>query len=116
MLGGAHLPYQVRAQGGAVIAYTGVGLELHLASPTQLPHVRTSWRKATTNVKKGPSRHTKGNDAMSKALQQVSNYPFVRRINKARPPHRFSQLTFTIYNGRTNPVKHVSHFKQKMGP
>ena len=48
---------------------------------------------------------------MSKALQQISKSLFIRRINKARLPHRFSQPTFTIYNGRTDPMEHVSHFK-----
>ena len=51
---------------------------------------------------------------MSKALQQISKSPFVRRINKAKLPHRFSQPTFTIYNGRTDLMEHVSHFNQKM--
>jgi len=51
---------------------------------------------------------------MSKALQQISKSPFVRRIKKAKLPHRFSWSTFTIYKGRTNPVEHVSHFNQKM--
>ena len=51
---------------------------------------------------------------MSKALQQISKSPCVRRINKARVPHWFSQPTFTIYNERTNLVEHVSHFNQKM--
>ena len=114
MIGGAHLPHQVRAQRGAVIAHIGAGLELHLASLTQLPHVRTSWRRTTINVKKGPFHRTKGNDAISKALQQISKSPFVRRINKARLPQRLSQPTFTICNGRTDLVEHVSHFNQKM--
>ena len=51
---------------------------------------------------------------MSKALRQISKSPFFRRINKAKFPHRFSQPTFTIYNGRFDPVEHVSHFNQKM--
>ncbi|XP_075670395.1 uncharacterized protein LOC142640195 [Castanea sativa] len=55
-----------------------------------------------------------GNDVMNKALQQISKSPFVRAINKAKLPHRFSQPTFTIYNGRSDPVEHVSHFNQKM--
>ena len=38
----------------------------------------------------------------------------MRRINKARLPYRFSQPTFTIYNGRIDPMEHVSHFNQKM--
>ena len=63
---------------------------------------------------KGPSHRTMGNDAMSKALWQISKSPFVRRINKARLPHQFFQPTFTIYNGRTDIMEHVSHFNQKM--
>ncbi|XP_075642037.1 uncharacterized protein LOC142613538 [Castanea sativa] len=55
-----------------------------------------------------------GNDAMGKALRQISKSPFVARINKAKLPHRFSQPIFTIYNGRTDPVEHLSHFNQKM--
>ena len=31
-----------------------------------------------------------------------------------RLPQWFSQPTFTIYNGRTDPVEHVSHFNQRM--
>ena len=54
------------------------------------------------------------NDAISKTLQQISKSHFVKRINKAKLPHQFSQPTFTIYNGRTDPVEHVSHFNQKM--
>ena len=53
MIGVAHLPHQVMAQGEAVIAYIGIGLELHLASSTQFLRIRTSWRRATTNMKKG---------------------------------------------------------------
>ena len=59
------------------------------------------------------SRNT-GNDAMSKALHQISKSPFTRRIDRAKLPHRFTQPTFTIYNGKTNPVEHVSHFNQRM--
>ena len=55
-----------------------------------------------------------GNDTMSKALRQISKLPFTCRIDMAKLPHRFTQPTFTIYNGRTDPVKHVSHFNQKM--
>ena len=51
---------------------------------------------------------------MSKALHQISKSPFTRRIDRAKLPHRFTQPTFTIYNGKTNPVEHVSHFNQRM--
>ena len=55
-----------------------------------------------------------GSNAMSKALNQISKSLFMRRIEDAKLPQRFHQPTFTIYNGRTNPVEHVSHFNQRM--
>ncbi|XP_023904372.1 uncharacterized protein LOC112016099 [Quercus suber] len=54
------------------------------------------------------------NDAMSKALNQISKSPFMRWIERGRLPRRFTQPTFTMYNGRTDPVEHVSHFDQRM--
>nr|XP_023917127.1 uncharacterized protein LOC112028673 [Quercus suber] len=51
---------------------------------------------------------------MSKALNQISKSPFTHRIEEARLPRRFHQPTFTIYNGKTDRVEHVSHFNQKM--
>ena len=51
---------------------------------------------------------------MKKALSQISKSPFTREIEKAKLPSRFHQPTFIMYNGRTDPVEHVSQFKQKM--
>ncbi|XP_065634662.1 uncharacterized protein LOC136069746 [Quercus suber] len=55
-----------------------------------------------------------GSDAMSRALDQLSKSPFTRRIDEAVLPRRFQQPTFTVYNGRTDPVDQVSHFNQRM--
>ena len=55
-----------------------------------------------------------GNDAMSRTLNQISRSPFTRRIEGERLSRWFTQLTFTMYNGQTDPVKHVSHFNQRM--
>ena len=55
-----------------------------------------------------------GNDTMSKALNQISRSPFTRQIEGAKLPWQFHQPTFTIYNGRADPIKHVSHFNQRM--
>ena len=57
---------------------------------------------------KGPSSKGMGNNVMSKTLDQISKSPFTRKIEGARLPWRFHQLTFTLYNGRMNPVEHVS--------
>ena len=51
-----------------------------------------------------------GNNAMSRALNQLSRSPFTPKIEGGRLPRQFTQPTFTIYNGRTDHVEHVSHF------
>ena len=51
---------------------------------------------------------------MKKAVSQISKSPFTRGIEKEKLPRRFHQLTFVMYNGRTDPVEYVSQFKQKM--
>ena len=55
-----------------------------------------------------------GNDVMKKLLSQISKSPFTRGIERAKLLRRFHQPTFTMYNGRMDPVEHVSQFKQKM--
>ena len=61
-----------------------------------------------------PSGKGLGNDAMNKALDQISKSPFTHKIKGARLSRRFHQPTFTIYNGRTDLVEHVSQFNQRM--
>ena len=51
---------------------------------------------------------------MKKALNQISKSHFTRGIEKVKLPRRFHQPTFAMYSGRTDPVEHVSQFKQKM--
>ena len=51
---------------------------------------------------------------MSKALNQISKSPFTRKIEGAILPRWFHQPTFTIYNGQTNLMEHVSYFNQRM--
>ena len=63
---------------------------------------------------RSPPHKGLGNDAISKALNQISKSPFTHKIEGARLPQRFNQLTFTIYNGRTDHVEHVNHFNQRM--
>ena len=51
---------------------------------------------------------------MNEALSQVARSPFTRSIEGASFLRRFHQPTLSLYNGRTNPMEHVSHFSQKM--
>ena len=62
----------------------------------------------------GPSSRGLGNDAMSKTLDQIFKSPFTCKIERARLPQWFHQLTFTLYNGQMDPVEHVSQFNQRM--
>ena len=50
---------------------------------------------------------------MSKALNQISKSPFMHKIKGAILPRWFHQPTFTIYNGRMDPVESVSYFNQR---
>ena len=60
------------------------------------------------------SRRGVGTNVMKKVLSQIFKSSFTRGIEKAKLPRRFHQPTFAMYNGRTDPVEHVSQFKQKM--
>ena len=51
---------------------------------------------------------------MSRTLRQISKSPFTWRIEGEKLSQRFTQPTFTMYNGRTDLVEHVSHFNQRM--
>ena len=61
-------------------------------------------------LKELPTPHTSGNDAMNKALQQISCSSFSKVIESTNMPRRFTRPTFTIYDGKTYPVEHVSHY------
>ncbi|XP_065629542.1 uncharacterized protein LOC136067503 [Quercus suber] len=55
-----------------------------------------------------------GNDAVSKGLDQISKSPFMHSIEGAKLPRQFTQPAFNIYNGKMDPMEHVSHFNQRM--
>lgn len=49
-----------------------------------------------------------------KALDLVSSSPFSSAIKRPILPERFTALRFETYNGRTDPVAHISHYQQRM--
>ncbi|XP_023902555.2 uncharacterized protein LOC112014398 [Quercus suber] len=55
-----------------------------------------------------------GSDAMSRALDRLFRSPFTHRIDEAVLPRRFQPPTFTVYNGKTDLMEHVSQFNQRM--
>ena len=58
--------------------------------------------------RKSPSPRGLGNNAMSRALDQLSKSPFTRHIEGATLPRRFQQPVFTLYNDNIDLVEHVS--------
>ncbi|XP_030924836.1 uncharacterized protein LOC115951839 [Quercus lobata] len=63
---------------------------------------------------RSPFPRALGNDAMSKALDQLSQSPFTHHIEGVILPRRFQQPTFPIYDDKTDPMEHVSQFNQRM--
>ena len=53
-------------------------------------------------------------NAMSRALRKVARSPFSDDIERAEMPSRFTRPPFNCYNGKTDPVEHVSHYIQIM--
>ena len=83
---------------------------LRIGEDPELPPVRLSLATRNTTI----SHERLGNNAMNEALSQVAKSPFTRSIKGASLPRRFHQPTFSLYNGRTDPVEHVNHFSWKM--
>ena len=83
--------------------FTENAQKLHLVSP--IPVRRNIPARGGEGVHLGGGV---GTNVMKKALSQISKSPFTRGIEKAKLPRRFHQPMFTMYNGRTDPVKHVS--------
>ena len=53
-------------------------------------------------------------DAMSRALRKAIRSPFLNEIERAGMPDRFTHPPFNCYDGKTDPVEHVSHYIQMM--
>ena len=53
-------------------------------------------------------------DAISCVLHWAARSPFLRDIERAPMPSRFTRPSFNSYDGKTDPVEHVSHYIQMM--
>ena len=53
-------------------------------------------------------------DAMSRALRRAARSPFSDEIERAQMLRRFNKPPFISYDGKTDPVEHVSHYIQMM--
>ena len=53
-------------------------------------------------------------DAMSITLRRAAQSSFSEQIKHTEMPRRFTHPSFNIYDGKTDPIKHVSHYIQMM--
>ncbi|XP_065635478.1 uncharacterized protein LOC136070062 [Quercus suber] len=53
-------------------------------------------------------------DAMSHVLRRATRSPFSADIERAPMPDRFTRPPFNSYDGKTDPIEHVSHYIQMM--
>ena len=49
-----------------------------------------------------------------KQLQQISHSPFSSKIERAKLPAKFTPPNLISNNGKTDPVRHLSHYRQSM--
>ena len=64
--------------------------------------------------RRSPPGRGVGTNVMKKALSQISKSPFAQGIEKAKLSRHFHQPIFAMYNSYTDPIEHMSQFKQKM--
>ena len=49
-------------------------------------------------------------DAMSRALRRAARSPFSDDIERAQMSRQFNKPLFISYDGKANPVEHISHY------
>ena len=49
-------------------------------------------------------------DAISRVLRRAARSPFSDEIERVPMPSRFTRPPFNFYDGKTDPVDHVSHY------
>uniref|UniRef100_A0A2N9ESA7 RNase H type-1 domain-containing protein n=1 Tax=Fagus sylvatica TaxID=28930 RepID=A0A2N9ESA7_FAGSY len=74
---------------------------------------RGNWSESPSTVRQ-PYGERRGRETVWKALHQISHSPFSKEIEKARLPGNFSAPNYVMYDGKADPVGHISHFRQGM--
>uniref|UniRef100_A0A2N9HPP5 Retrotransposon gag domain-containing protein n=1 Tax=Fagus sylvatica TaxID=28930 RepID=A0A2N9HPP5_FAGSY len=67
--------------------------------------------KKTSPVRKPEN---KDHNPVWNQLRKISHSPFSSRIERAKLPARLAPLNLITYNGKTDPVEHLSHYRQSM--
>jgi hypothetical protein len=74
---------------------------------------RGNWSESSSMARQ-PYRERRKQETVWKALHQISHSPFSKEIERARLLGKFSPPNYVMYDGRTDPIEHISHFRQSM--
>ena len=74
---------------------------------------RDNWPGTPISTRQ-PFQAKRRQDTVWKALHQISHLHFSKEIEGAWLPGKFSPPNYVMYEGWTDPVRHISHFRQSM--
>jgi hypothetical protein len=78
---------------------------------------RSSGRGSRGNWSESPSmtrqlyKERRGQETVWIALHQISHSPFSKEIERVHLPGKFSPRNYVMYDGRADPIGHISHFR-----
>ena len=68
------------------------------------------WHHHESPHRERHQHHNAALDAMSCTLKRATRSPFFNKIERTKMPRHFTRPPFTIYDGKTDLVEHVSHY------
>jgi hypothetical protein len=74
---------------------------------------RGHWSESPSMTRQ-PYRERRGQETVWKAFHQISHSPFSKEIERARLLGKFSSPNYVMYDGKADPIGHISHFRQSM--
>ena len=74
---------------------------------------RGNWSESPSMARQ-PYNERREHETVWKALHQISHSSFSKEIERARLPGKFSPPNYVMYDSRTDPIRHISHFRQSM--
>uniref|UniRef100_A0A2N9HGB5 Retrotransposon gag domain-containing protein n=1 Tax=Fagus sylvatica TaxID=28930 RepID=A0A2N9HGB5_FAGSY len=74
---------------------------------------RGNWSESPS-MTRPPYKAGRGQETVWKALHQISHSPFLKEIERAHLPGKFSSPNYVMYDGRADPIGHINHYRQSM--
>ena len=74
---------------------------------------RGNWSESPSMARQ-PYKERRGQETVWRALHQISHSPFSKEIERAHLLGKFSPSNYVMYDGKTDPIGHICHFRQSM--